>query len=857
MAGGTADQADVIGRVGGIALVAVALVAASGSFRTGCLVIGSLIWLLCLRSRPSALWVFLIAMLLRAPFLVGDLYTNDLHRYVWEGRIQWEGFNPYEHAPSDPALTHLRGPTHASINHPDLPAIYPPGAQLFFAASAGAGLEERGLRNLIILLDLLVVAVSLGWLRATGRPPGLALVYAWSPLAVASAAVGHYDPLFLVFLVLAGWSWERGHGSRAAALLAGAILTRTVAVLLVPWMLLRRPKAALLICLPLVLLGYLPYLGANPFHTLVHFGSEFAFNASLFRVAEWLTPGGARAVVAVALLAWTGWITLSQPRYAPAGVLLFAGLLLLSPTVHLWYLTWFLVLLPVTGLRRWSWPLLAWAVTVFFSGPTYLAVYQGGPFVEHFEFTWLVYAPVGVLAFALAWIGWPRRRPLSATPPGRARPSFAVVIPCRGEYANVRTLVPAWLDAGALRVILADTPTGDGTQQLAGDRVSYVSVDRRGYGAAVLAGLNAVGDVPFAVVCDADHAQGPAQVGNLLAPFVDPHVGLVVAARTDPAGLSLPQRIGNALACALIGFGWGRRFHDLGPFRALRVSAWSPGCLEDRGFGINVEMNVRALQRGMEIVEVPLPPSGRSRGKNRISGTVRGVAGAAWGMLRRLFRLREESASLGTVRATVAILTKLPGHLPVKTRLIPTLGEAGARDVYIEMLRRTVRVARTVVDRPLLAYSPPDADPWGALPGFADCRMQSVHGDDGATCLESALVEAYEDLPLLALGGDAPDLPPERLEQALTTLRRCDAVFVPTGDGGFSLLGLREPVPGLARSFRYGGEDSLEKVRAFLEAAGKRVALLEPWPDVDTPEDLAAWRRRDALSRTASDQARR
>jgi hypothetical protein len=433
----------VIGRVGGIVLVALALVAASGSFRVACLAIGSVIWLLCLRSRPSMLWVFVIALLLRAPFLFGDLYTNDLHRYVWEGRVQWDGFNPFEHAPSDPALAHLRGPNHSSINHPDLPAIYPPGAQLFFAASAGAGLEERGLRNLIILLDLAVVAALLGWLRARGRAPGLALVYAWSPLAVASSAVGHYEPLFLAFLVLAGWSWDRGRALRAAALLAGAILTKTVAVLLLPWMLLRRPKAGLLVCFPLVLLGYLPYLGANPFDTLVRFGSEFAFNASLYRVAEWLTPGGAHSLVAVALLAWTGWIALSQPRYAAAGALLFAGLLLLSPTVHLWYLTWFLVLLPASGMRKWSWPLLAWSVTVFFSGPTYLAIYRSGPWVEHFELTWLVYAPVGLLALVLAWRSWPRRRSLSAARTQTARPDFAVVIPCRGEYENLRTLVPA------------------------------------------------------------------------------------------------------------------------------------------------------------------------------------------------------------------------------------------------------------------------------------------------------------------------------------------------------------------------------------------------------------------------------
>jgi len=561
-------------------------------------------------------------------------------------------------------------------------------------------------------------------------------------------------------------------------------------------------------------------------------------------VAQWFAPEAARAIVGLLLLLWTVWVALVQPRYAPGGALLFAGLLLLSPTVHVWYLTWFLVLIPASGLRRWTWPLLAWCVTVGFSLETYAAVYRGGPFVEQFGQTWLVYAPLGLLALVLAWSGRPRRTPLSSVPP-RDCPPFSVVIPCRGEYDNLRGLVPAWLEAGARRVVLADTPTGDSTPGLASERVTYLPVERRGYGAAVLAGLEAVRQDGCAVVCDADHARGPQQVGRLLAPLADPDVGLVCAARNDPKALSTTQRFGNALVCTLIGLGWGRRYFDLGPFRGLRLADWPAGRLRDRGFGINVEMNVRALDLGIGVVEVPLTPSRRAHGADRISGTLRGSVAAGWGMLRMLFRLNEQRARPRSTRATVLILTKLPGSLPVKQRLVPALGEAGASEIYVEMLRRTVALASTVVDRPLLAYSPPDADPVAALPGVEGCRLRPVQGSDGATCLENALLDAYEGMPLLALGGDAPDLPVGRLEQAIAALQRCDAVFVPSGDGGFSLLGLRSPVPGLAGGLRYGSRDALDGLRAFLEASGKRVELLEPWPDVDTPEDLVAWRRRE------------
>ena len=221
------------------------------------------------------------------------------------------------------------------------------------------------------------------------------------------------------------------------------------------------------------------------------------------------------------------------------------------------------------------------------------------------------------------------------------------MIPCRGEARSLEHLLPRWLATGAARLVVADTPTGDGTRDLVarlGDpRLRYVEVKERGYGAAVLAGMEEAGDVAFAVVSDADHGRGPEQVEALLAPFSDPAVGLVAAARSDARGQSAPQRMGNALTTLLIALGWGRRFRDLGPFRALRRAAWPAGTLRDRGFGFNVEMNVRALELGMAVVEVALPASERRFGRNRIGGTVKGVVRAGGGILSRLWRLREET----------------------------------------------------------------------------------------------------------------------------------------------------------------------------------------------------------------------
>jgi len=197
------------------------------------------------------------------------------------------------------------------------------------------------------------------------------------------------------------------------------------------------------------------------------------------------------------------------------------------------------------------------------------------------------------------------------------------------------------------------------------------------------------------------------------------------------------------------------------------------------------------------------------------------------------------------VQAAVVILTKLPGHLPIKTRLHGLLGREGAERFYLESLARTIRIAHEFCESPLLATSPEHVDPRSVLVDLPECRMTEIPGENGAVCLENALALAGGGLPVIALGGDAPDLPVERIGEALALLSEHDAVFVPTPDGGFSCLALRAPVPGLADGFSYGGGDALESLEAWLRGRGLSSGRVDPWPDVDTPEDYEALRKRD------------
>lgn len=833
-----------------LALAAILLLAAPAASWAGldafpCLLLANLAWLAALPHASRAPWMLVLAVALggRALLAPSTYRTDDLHRYVWEGRVQNAGHSPYALAPSAPELAALREASFERINHPTHAAIYPPGAELAFRAATAAGLSEEGLRALFLALDAAVVLALLLWLRALGRPAGFALVYAWSPLAALGASAGHLEPLALLPLACAGIAWARARPLACGALLGLAALAKLFPILLLPWLAARRPRAALLGFAPVFALGWMPFLGeGNALGPLLHFGREFAFNGALFQTLDTLAPSAARALAGALLLAASVAITRAPLSFASAAALGSASLLFLSPTVHFWYLAWFLLPLAAVGPRRWNAPLLAWCAAALALYPTYRAAHEGGPFVE---LAWAWRIEYAIPALVLAWVllaRRARREPLARARAGSAPPgTFAVVIPCRGEAASLRELLPRWLATRAERIVVADTPTGDGTRALCAqdERVHYLEVRRRGYGAAVLAGLEAAGPVDFLVVCDADHAEGPDTVGALLEPLRDPAVGLVCAARATRRGQSGAQRVGNALVLALLARLLGRRFHDLGPFRALRRADWPSGALVDRGFGINVEMHARALRRGIGLVELELPRAPRVHGEDRIGGTWRGVLRAGRDMLMRLLLV-----ALDGRRARVVLLVKVPGALPVKTRLLAQLGERGARELFLAMLRETLGRARVLDPEPTIAFSPPWADARAAFGGLGPVRYLPLAARGGAACLEEALARAFEGEPLLALGADAPDLPLELLRAAERAARAGRAALVPTPDGGFACLALPAPVRGLARAFEFGSGDAAEALEAYLARRGLELEELPPWRDVDTPPDLAAWRRR-------------
>lgn len=230
--------------------------------------------------------------------------------------------------------------------------------------------------------------------------------------------------------------------------------------------------------------------------------------------------------------------------------------------------------------------------------------------------------------------------------------SVGIAIPALDEEASIGFVVG---ELRALRnvddtpvvddVVVCDNGSADATAAraaAAGARI--VRENRKGYGSACLAAIAGLRRTDVVLFTDADHAFHASQATRLVDPIAD-GADLVIGSRTlgrrEPGALSLPQVMGNRLATALIRLLWGRRTTDLGPYRAIRADALSAIGMRDVAFGWTVEMQVKAIQQGLRTAEVPVDTRARI-GRSKISGTVRGVVGAGFGILSTIAKLRWE-----------------------------------------------------------------------------------------------------------------------------------------------------------------------------------------------------------------------
>ncbi len=223
--------------------------------------------------------------------------------------------------------------------------------------------------------------------------------------------------------------------------------------------------------------------------------------------------------------------------------------------------------------------------------------------------------------------------------------TISLIIPALDEEHAIGALLGA-VDRTLIRdVIVGDNGSRDATAEVArAGGAEVVGVAERGYGAACAGALSRLrDDIDVVVFMDADGSDDPAEIPLLLAPILENRADLVIGSRAlgtvEPGALTPQQRFGNWLATRLIESIYGHRYTDLGPFRAIRRELLDRIDMQDRRYGWTVEMQVRALQLGARVAEVPVRYRKRV-GRSKISGTVSGVMKAGWWILYTIFKYR-------------------------------------------------------------------------------------------------------------------------------------------------------------------------------------------------------------------------
>ena len=221
------------------------------------------------------------------------------------------------------------------------------------------------------------------------------------------------------------------------------------------------------------------------------------------------------------------------------------------------------------------------------------------------------------------------------------------VIPARDEEASAGAVVTGLLTSGIRQVRVIDNGSSDCTAAVAASAGAEVLREPvAGYGRACWRGIQNLPDwAQWILFCDADGSDDLGQLPAFLLAARD--ADFVLGARQPPPGgrsaLTPAQRFGNVLSTALIRLGWGFTYRDLGPFRLIRRQALEDIAMRDRSWGWTLEMQVRAVENKLRIVELPVIALPRSAGKSKISGSITGSVRAGvviLSMLARLYRRR-------------------------------------------------------------------------------------------------------------------------------------------------------------------------------------------------------------------------
>jgi alpha-1,6-mannosyltransferase len=364
-------------------------------------------------SRRALIALLAVAALMRLAVLLAPPYlSDDINRYVWDGRVEGAGINPYRYVPVDPHLAGLRDQTiFPHINRSDYaPTIYPPVAEYIFFLGTRLGDSLSAMKVTLLAFELVGILLLLRLLDIWRLPRERILIYAWHPLTLWEfAGSGHIDAAIVTFVAFALWARRREAAWLTGTALAAAALVKFFPAVLFPALYRRWDWKMPVAAAATVIIAYLPFAGAG--NAVIGFlpgyldeeGLQSGAGFFLLNVLRGVVPlehlGAALylALAAATLLALAVHsIFAAQDRYlASALTLAVATMVLLSPH-YPWYFVWIVPLICFTPRLSTLYLTLACPLLYFVPGGP-------DPAGARVAFEWAIYGPFAALVGFELW----------------------------------------------------------------------------------------------------------------------------------------------------------------------------------------------------------------------------------------------------------------------------------------------------------------------------------------------------------------------------------------------------------------------------------------------------------------------
>ncbi len=373
-------------------------------------------------ARSTLIIVIVLAVLFRLSLLFSPPYlSDDIYRYIWDGRVQAAGINPYRYIPADAALAQLQDDKiYPRINRKDYArTIYPPVAEAVFFLTTRISESVTWMKATTVLFEALAVWALAQLLASFGLPRQRILLYAWHPLTVWEfAGSGHADSIAIAFIALALLARRRKSEIGTGLTVACATLGKVFPFVLFPAFYKRWSWKMPLAFLITIVVGYLPYLGVGLTRTLVFLfgdapergiegGKDFFLLTAVRRLPlGFHVPTAAFVIFAVLIgAALSVWIIARRNEHYIANALIIGSVFVILVSPHFpWYFAWlvpFLCLIPDPAVIYLTLASFLMYLTWLGDAPNQVLKMKAG-----------IYLPAFVLCALMVW--WRRRKRLSA-----------------------------------------------------------------------------------------------------------------------------------------------------------------------------------------------------------------------------------------------------------------------------------------------------------------------------------------------------------------------------------------------------------------------------------------------------------